>query len=220
MYKHIYIYLSTMGCFKILWGLSEKSPVIINIMRTVYAPWCNLEAKESGLECTCVNNDAFTVLVSGGRTPYWVSPCTVWPSYSKWVIEQQICIKFCIKLEHLPWKLFRWFRRPQLWETGYWQLHHLSTPTHTSSPMQSFFAKHQMIQVTQPLCSPDLVPCDFCLFPKLKPPLKGKRFQMRFRNLWQDSCWRLGDLCEVPVPTLKGTEVSLSYVQCFLCLLQ
>ena len=25
--------------------------------------------------------------------------------------------------------------------------------------------------------SPDLVPCNFWLFPKLKPPLKGKRFQ-------------------------------------------
>ena len=27
---------------------------------------CNLAAKESGLECACVNNDDFTVLVSGG----------------------------------------------------------------------------------------------------------------------------------------------------------
>ena len=27
---------------------------------------CNLAAKECGLECTCVNNDDFTVLVSGG----------------------------------------------------------------------------------------------------------------------------------------------------------
>ena len=27
---------------------------------------CNLTAKESGLECACVNNDALTVLVHGG----------------------------------------------------------------------------------------------------------------------------------------------------------
>ena len=27
---------------------------------------CNLAAKESGLECACMNNDNFTVLVSGG----------------------------------------------------------------------------------------------------------------------------------------------------------
>ena len=25
--------------------------------------------------------------------------------------------------------------------------------------------------------NPDLAPCDFWLFPKLEPPLKGKRFQ-------------------------------------------
>ena len=41
----------------------------------------------------------------------------------------------------------------------------------------SFFVKHQITQVTQPLSSPDLAPCDFWLFPKLKSPLKGKRFQ-------------------------------------------
>ena len=40
-----------------------------------------------------------------------------------------------------------------------------------------FLAKYQIIQVTQPLYSLDLVPCDFWLFPKLKSPLKGKRFQ-------------------------------------------
>ena len=29
--------------------------------------------------------------------------------------------------------------------------------------------------MTQPLYSPDLVPCDFWLFPKLKSSVKGKR---------------------------------------------
>ena len=37
--------------------------------------------------------------------------------------------------------------------------------------------KHQITQVTQPHYSPDLVPYDFWLFPKLKSPLKRKRFQ-------------------------------------------
>ena len=40
-----------------------------------------------------------------------------------------------------------------------------------------FLAKHQITQAIQPLYSPDLAPCDFWLFPKLKSPLKGKRFQ-------------------------------------------
>ena len=38
---------------------------------------CNLAAKESGLECACVNNDDFTVLVSGSSRHHWVSMCTV-----------------------------------------------------------------------------------------------------------------------------------------------
>ena len=43
--------------------------------------------------------------------------------------------------------------------------------------MHSFLAEHQITQVTQAHYSPDLVPCDFWLFPELKSPLKGKRFQ-------------------------------------------
>ena len=43
--------------------------------------------------------------------------------------------------------------------------------------MQSFLAKLQITQVTQLPYSPDLAPCNFWLFPKLKSPLKGKRFQ-------------------------------------------
>ena len=61
--------------------------------------------------------------------------------------------------------------------TGDWRLHHDNTPAHASCLMQSFLTKHQITQVIQPLYSPDLVPCDFWLFPKLKSPLKGKSFQ-------------------------------------------
>ena len=65
----------------------------------------------------------------------------------------------------------------QPWATGDWQLHHDNAPAHASSLMHSFLAKHQIIQVMQHLFSLDLVPYDFWLFPKLKLPLKGKRFQ-------------------------------------------
>ena len=37
---------------------------------------CNLAAKDSGLEHTCVNNDDFTVLDSGGSRHCSVSMCT------------------------------------------------------------------------------------------------------------------------------------------------
>jgi hypothetical protein len=43
--------------------------------------------------------------------------------------------------------------------------------------MQDFSAKHCIIQVRQPHYSPDLAPCDFWFFPKLKSPLKGRRYQ-------------------------------------------
>ena len=69
--------------------------------------------------------------------------------------------------------------------------------------------------------SPDLVPCNFWLFPKLKSSLRGKRFQtideiqenvkgqlmVIERTVWGPK-----------VPTLKVTEASLSYVQCTLYL--
>ena len=72
--------------FIYVWGLSGKSPAIVNITRRICATLItNLAAKGIGLKCTCVNNDNFTVLVSGGSRCHWVSTCTVWPSQSKWL---------------------------------------------------------------------------------------------------------------------------------------
>ena len=103
----------------------------------------------------------------GGRC-HQVSMCTVWLSHSQWQwVQQWICIKFCVKLENPSTKLFRWFRKWHLWATGDWQLHH-NTPAHASCLIHSFLVKHQITQVTQPLYSPELVPCDIWLFPKTK----------------------------------------------------
>ena len=52
--------------FPRLYEVYPESPTIVNIMRTIYMTRYNLAAKESGLECTCMNNDDFTVLISGG----------------------------------------------------------------------------------------------------------------------------------------------------------
>ena len=65
----------------------------------------------------------------------------------------------------------------QLWATSDWQLHHNNVSAHASCLVQSFLVKHQITQVTQSSYSSHLVPCDFWPFPKLKSPLKGKRFQ-------------------------------------------
>ena len=69
--------------------------------------------------------------------------------------------------------------------------------------------------------SPDLDSCDFWLFPKLKSPLKGKRFQT-IDEIQQNTRGKLMEIGRIvwgpKAPTLKGTEASLSYAQCFLYL--
>ena len=96
----------------------------------------NLAAKESGLECACMNNDDFTVLVSGGGRCPSASMCTAWPTLSKWLIEysNESASDFALSLNIPQQKLFRWFRRLQLWATGDWQLHH-NNETHIGCPL-------------------------------------------------------------------------------------
>ena len=126
-----------------------------------------------------------------------------------------------ISLNILLQKLFGWCRRPQLWATGDYKLHHDNTSTHASRLMQRFLVKHQITQVNQPPYSPDLVLCNFWLFLKLKSPWKGKRFQIidEIQENTMGQLMAIGRTVWGPkVPTFKGTEASLSHVPCFLYL--
>lgn len=67
-------------------------------------------------------------------------------------------------------------KRPELWTSRDWLLHHDNAPAHSSNLIQHFLVKHDIKQLRQPPYSPDIAPSDFWLFPKLKIPLKGKRF--------------------------------------------
>jgi len=67
-------------------------------------------------------------------------------------------------------------KRPHLWKSGNWLLQHDNALAHSSHLIQEFLTKHSIVQLHQLLYSPDIAPCDFWLFPKLKHPLKGKRF--------------------------------------------
>jgi hypothetical protein len=49
-------------------------------------------------------------------------------------------------------------------------------PAHSTALMEAFLEKHHITQVCQHPYSPDLVPCDFWFFSKLKLPLKVRRF--------------------------------------------
>lgn len=68
-------------------------------------------------------------------------------------------------------------KRPAKWNSGKWMLHHDNAPAHSSHVVQNFLTKHGTVQVPQPPYSPDLAPCDFFAFPKLKKTLKGRRFE-------------------------------------------
>lgn len=67
-------------------------------------------------------------------------------------------------------------KRPRFWSSGDWLLHHDNAPAHSSNLVQQFLARHKIKQLRQPPYSPDIAPCDYWMFPKLKMALKGKRF--------------------------------------------
>jgi transposase len=70
-------------------------------------------------------------------------------------------------------------KRQDLWASRNCQLHHDNAPAHSSHLIQSFLTKHGIPVVHQAPYYPDMAPCDFWLFPKLKRPLKGSRFDSR-----------------------------------------
>ena len=160
--------------------------------------------------------------VSGDGKCHWVSMCTVWPSHSKWLSKwsNESASNFALSLNISLWKLFKWFRRAAV--MGNWWLAALSRQYAHScilSNAEVFLWNIKSPRWLSPSTAHYLAPCDFWLFPKLKSPLKGKRFQTV--NEIQENM--TGQLMAIriavggpKVPTLKVTEASLSYVQCLL----
>jgi histone-lysine N-methyltransferase SETMAR len=56
-------------------------------------------------------------------------------------------------------------------------LHHDNAPAHTAHLTLSFLEESSVQLMSHPPYSPDLAPCDFWLFPKLKERLRGRRFE-------------------------------------------
>lgn len=68
-------------------------------------------------------------------------------------------------------------KRPELWKDNSWFLHHDNAPAHTSALVCDYLKKNNVNVVPQAPYSPDMAPCDFFLFPKLKLALRGKHFE-------------------------------------------
>ena len=132
--------------------------------------------------------------------------CGCHTQMTEWV-EQWICIKFHMKLEHSSAETV--LMTGSFTMTTHLLMHHVSC---------SFLMKHQMTQVTQPSYSPVLVPHDVWLFPKTKITFeRGETINDIQENMGQ--LMVTGRTVWGPkVPTLKVTEESLYYVQCFLYL--
>ena len=65
---------------------------------------------------------------------------------------------------------------PEMWKNGDWLLHRDNVPAHASLIVREFLTKNNMTTVLHPAYSPDLAPCDFYMFPKMKLRLKGRCF--------------------------------------------
>ena len=171
-----------------------------------------------------MKNDDFTIIVSRGGRCHWVSICPMWLSHSKWQqVEQRICIEFFIKLEYsfveTIWVISEGCSYGQMVIGSF--INGDYTLPHASRLVQRFLLKHQITQVTQPHYSPNLAPCDFWLFSKLKSLLKMKRFQTIDdiqKNMMGQLMVTGRTVWDPKVLTCKGTGASLSYVQCFLYL--
>ena len=79
---------------------------------------------------------------------------------------------YCEVLEQLRKRVHH--VRPEIADT--WMLHHDNAPCHTAISVNEFLAKKSISVVPQPPHLPDLSPCDFFLFTKLKFHLKGRQF--------------------------------------------
>jgi hypothetical protein len=68
-------------------------------------------------------------------------------------------------------------KRPERWQNQEWLLNHDNAPAHTALSVQRLLAAKNMAADPQPPYSPDLVPCDFFLLPRMKWKFRWRRFQ-------------------------------------------
>ena len=59
-------------------------------------------------------------------------------------------------------------KRPALFKSGQWHFHLDNASVHNSILVIDYLSKMSINTVPHPPYSPDVAPCDFCLFPKLR----------------------------------------------------
>ena len=91
--------------------------------------------------------------------------------YMHWTDSQQgiLCLGFKGVHEEIP--------SEALFKSGQWHFHQDNAPVHNSILVIDYLSKMGIKTVTRPPYSPDLAPCDFWLFLKLKEKLTGCRYE-------------------------------------------
>ena len=125
--------------------------------------------------------------------------CVLCGQMTEWV-EQQICIKFCIKLKPSSVETIRMIQKAAA--MGNWWLAAPSWQCTSSciiSPAEFFGETSNLPGDSVPL-QPRFGTLQLLTFPQTKITFeRGRDFRlsMRFRKVRQGSWWRLGELCEV-----------------------
>ena len=118
-------------------------------------------------------------------------------------------------------------KRPALLKTGQWHFQQDNAPVHNSIIVTHYLSKMGIKTVSHPPYSPDLAPCDFCLF--LSSEAVVMRQLRRWKRLWRRSltrshkrtsigpsrsCWngRTSTLQPEEI-TSNGTRISCVYYQ-------
>lgn len=63
-----------------------------------------------------------------------------------------------------------------MWGIGNCILHHGNVPAHLCYKVREYLTQKNIPTLPDPPFSPNLAPCDFFLFPKIKNHRKGRRF--------------------------------------------
>ena len=115
-------------------------------------------------------------------------------------VKQQICIKPCIKFKHSSVETIQMIQKSAAMGNGDWQLHHNKVPAHTPSLVQRFLENIKSPRWLSPTTAQIWCPVTSGFSQNYNHLWKGRYFRpsMRFRKIWWDSWWQLGELCEVP----------------------
>jgi len=81
-------------------------------------------------------------------------------------------------------------KRPQKWRNQNLIIQHDNALAHRSFKVSQFLAKKNMTVIPHPPYPPDVAPCDFFLFPKLKLWMKGRTFDT-IEEIQEESQWVL-----------------------------